>query len=1781
MSGRFIKQLCTLCLIITSIVLPCSFSQGTVVIEYFESQYHTIEKRMPDLFMAGYDGIWIPPTNRADSGNQSVGYDCYDRFDLGNPSDPTLYGTEAYLRGLIYAAHSTDIKIYPDTIFNHDGFRNKYTTGFAGYPGFALTFPSGPDATWGDFHDYSATGDWYTQISGLVDIAQENDDVYIRQPITVDSVNNLPGMWVDTTFARFFSDPSPLPGDATTRDGFNLTHPYRGVPVAENATGLLLRYAKWMLDVNDADGFRLDAAKNIFPWFFSSFLDYSVEGRGRPNRDGSPSNPLQFCEVYDGSSSLAYSYTNLAANRLVLDFPLYFPMYSALNANGYGDFKSFINASVDGGDFGTNGVGMAFVSCHDSGISPPANDNLAYAYILTRPGRPIVYFNAQEFGTGRSSFPIPGRGDALGGIYGNQITSLVAISNQYAQGPMIQRWVNNQYNNGSNATFYVFERATSLIVALDLQQNAGYDAVTVNTLFPTGSVLVELTGNAADSTYNQGGAVFTQVTVDGNGNIPINIPRSNLMRGYVMYGLRNPQGTLTISSVNSIIPPDDTTVWDGIRRITPIPVITTATVTLTLQTDSTENNVIYKLDDGYASLVTGDTSPAGGLILTGNFSGFQQVTSGLYVTATKSVGTTGGTGTYTVNIPTSILSQGIHYFTYIAFLERPAGSPPCFNTFKQVFYVDKNGPVMSLISPTYTGSSNVTTQGVTVTLTNPDLTANSVYVFPDWTGPHTVAALEAALNNSNQATWTDRTTFTWNWQDITNGNHTLDILAYEQTGNASVTTFTNINAVLELPQMQLVFDESLSASSVNFVSMPSQINTDEFGDIVVRVNTYKDSSTLYSFANGDYYVDLQIDTAVYVAVAYNPALLPPINNLVQNRRYFGDYYDEFRLYWEGYSSGDHTFTAHAHLNPQTTSPNSVGATVNVPNSTPGPALTILSPLSGTTVSDPRTVSVQVQVDSTAHSIQAYMNDSTGILNLLGEVDIPQLLVVSSAQTTITITGQLSDPNNPGSPGVQVGNGTYLIQAIGASGNQGTGLTSIQTSNLSIINWNTVTIPGSNGTGLGFTASPTSGNGPLNVTFIDTTGGNPSTWAWNFGDGSTSSLQSTNHIYSVVNTLTSYTVQLIVSNSYGAATIISPNLITVSEPPPGTNGTGLGFYATPTSGIGPLNVSFVDTTGGNPTTWAWNFGDGGTGSLQSTSHMYAAVTSPTTYLVQLIVGNAFGASTVSYPNLIYVTGTAATLESSLPSLKLFTNQGLNSAFDLSEYVTYGSPTGYSSANSFLGLSSVIGSEVDQSAYSQATVGINSYLISDIFGSNTSTNTVKYSTYKIQKLPKVGLTAGSSWDVNVASYTISSGAALPPPSFGNNNSLIISDLSEITAYWVGSTIVRVVSFASFNSPAEVDVIASPLSAPPYGVDIDKERIQVYPNILAHSTFSTANDTTIWAPLELAPNRTVLATQSWVSSYTDSAGTQATGVWQFNFANSNAGVKSTPVTSTWIGMSTGQWYTMRMRVVADQPNTHQSILFGYNNWVGQGFQTDIAANILFGIPTVWTWQETPLLVHGNSTSGYPQFQFKASASGNVYIDEIQIINSVPTLVDSNRSNTRLFYPYGNFTAGSETTGWGQEIYSGASTSPIISVVNNALQLNFTGATSGNEIGLKWTANNGGSNAATFPTISNREVGVRATVSIQTGDFNSLGIILVAAYGVQTAGEQNIGSVPSNLIAAAGVGILLGGTYRTVAQAVNGYYQMQFGVRSDLPGIVTVSNVDLDRDQDDPNYGDPTLYP
>ena len=80
-----------------------------------------------------------------------------------------------------------------------------------------------------------------------------------------------------------------------------------------------------------------------------------------------------------------------------------------------------------------------------------------------------------------------------------------------------------------------------------------------------------------------------------------------------------------------------------------------------------------------------------------------------------------------------------------------------------------------------------------------------------------------------------------------------------------------------------------------------------------------------------------------------------------------------------------------------------------------------------------------------------------------------------------------------------------------------------------------------------------------------------------------------------------------------------------------------FEGNPTSGVYPLAVQFTDLSSYNPTSWSWNFGDGGSSTAQNPSHTYTAAG---TYTVTLTATNAFGSDAEVKTNYITVTEPSA-------------------------------------------------------------------------------------------------------------------------------------------------------------------------------------------------------------------------------------------------------------------------------------------------------------------------------------------------------------------------------------------------------------------------------------------------------------------------------------------------------------------------------------------------------------
>lgn len=151
----------------------------------------------------------------------------------------------------------------------------------------------------------------------------------------------------------------------------------------------------------------------------------------------------------------------------------------------------------------------------------------------------------------------------------------------------------------------------------------------------------------------------------------------------------------------------------------------------------------------------------------------------------------------------------------------------------------------------------------------------------------------------------------------------------------------------------------------------------------------------------------------------------------------------------------------------------------------------------------------------------------------------------------------------------------------------------------------------------FTTSPDFAcNAPLVTQF--TSVGSYESYTWNFGDGGTSTLANPTHTY-VSNG--NYTVSLTVSNVNlcpGTDNLTVTNAVIINPINP------VASFVTDPEIFGGVSTLFTDASSNGPTSWEWNFGDGGTSTVQNPSHTFS---NPGIYDVELIVHNCAGADTV--------------------------------------------------------------------------------------------------------------------------------------------------------------------------------------------------------------------------------------------------------------------------------------------------------------------------------------------------------------------------------------------------------------------------------------------------------------------------------------------------------------------------------------------------------------------------
>lgn len=829
-----------------------------VILQWFEAPWTQMERRAADVFVAGYGAIWMPNPTRADS-DASTGYDPLNRFDFGGPgfNFGTAFGTEATWRAMVDEMSGFDLLILPDAVLNHNSGRNGsvFRQEQGGWPGFWMNSdnpptPKGIGDDWGDFRDGGGTGDIFGDLVGLIDIAHETNHQFIRQPVSAGNPLNIPA---GNTYnipnpanIRFYPDEDApgrtvfSPGTSRNPTSQNFTfypwdteNPATGDPVTENVTGYLMRWSRWMIEVQGADGFRLDAAKHIQSWFWDNFFDPAIH-MARITPDGRRVNPFTMGENVSGNQFVFDNYVrrDAFAFRDTLDVAGAGDLRNLLN-NPFGtSWQTVLNGHIDNINDGFNNgnLGVNHMFSHDNGTvgdgsAPPVPNHKQqgwpfHAYLLMRPGPVIVYLNHFSIPRTFGFYPRAGTNTALGfdpdpnqdgvkatgeTIENTLITDLVNLRIQYARGQFRPLNFTDLTNPGLDDVI-VFERSTpvqnngavwpddysaNVLVAVNKRYDSGFDTRNVRTSFPPGTRLIEQTGNAADPVVDPTNAVADVLVVDGNRRVTITIPRNVINgvetnRGYLVYAPAVPEGDVTLiengQTVTSELAPDSSATPWGLRRRVPVPIVTADSLTIELNTstgdaldpNAIDDDAVFRIDAGYND-ANGDGVNDFDHTTGRDRAGFERFN------AVRLPGLlNGGSGLYRQTIDTTTLDEGYHYLTVRAFRARNPSEAELWREFRVPFYLDREGPVVQAEIP-----ASVTGPQETFRVQTDD-TATQVHMF--WNLSPAADPLNE-INIFSRATQFDRYTWDKNLDVGSAGCGELTVVAVERTGNASVTRF--------------------------------------------------------------------------------------------------------------------------------------------------------------------------------------------------------------------------------------------------------------------------------------------------------------------------------------------------------------------------------------------------------------------------------------------------------------------------------------------------------------------------------------------------------------------------------------------------------------------------------------------------------------------------------------------------------------------------------------------------------------------------------------------------------------------------------------------------------------------------------------------------------------------------------------------------------------------------------------------------------------------------------
>src|SRR5947209_13043805 len=286
--------------------------QNGTMMQYFHwyypndgSLWKKLKKEAPMLAVLGINAVWLPPAYKGTSGANSVGYDVYDLYDLGEfdskGSTRTKYGTREEYLSAIEALHREKIQVYVDIVANHLGGGDETEM-----VKVLSMNPEKRDEDISETYDIEAfTKFIYPSRKGKYSEFQWNhtcfsgvDYDHLRKESGIFNILNEHGAdWEEMVTDEMGNYDYLMYCDIE----------FRNPAVREE----FKRWGKWYYDTTHFDGVRLDAVKHISPRFFNEWLAYMRELKGGELfavaefwDPGNPAHLEKYISATDGKISL-------------------------------------------------------------------------------------------------------------------------------------------------------------------------------------------------------------------------------------------------------------------------------------------------------------------------------------------------------------------------------------------------------------------------------------------------------------------------------------------------------------------------------------------------------------------------------------------------------------------------------------------------------------------------------------------------------------------------------------------------------------------------------------------------------------------------------------------------------------------------------------------------------------------------------------------------------------------------------------------------------------------------------------------------------------------------------------------------------------------------------------------------------------------------------------------------------------------------------------------------------------------------------------------------------------------------------------------------------------------------------------------------------------------------------------------------------------------------------------------------------------------------------------